>query len=227
MTTEVIEYTYTTYQQSPFMCDATLLEGNVADVMVTKLREKAVIANEKTQFFWCNFTAEVYGICFLLHTVPTEGESDTWFGFFEANSEYQNITNIRIWHVNLEKTQGLQWFSYACGVKDSGDPWEEAQKYTNGDEHAFGYGYDTGMNYLDPDTFEINPSRRKIVFGFHQDKIDANPTLEPRFILPSKSIFLEGMHVDTCGISGDIPLYDTIGGLQVAHWNYKEVAKAT
>ena len=227
MTIDSIEYTYTTYQQSPFICDVTLLEGNVADVMITKLREKAIIANEKTQFFWCNFTPNAYGVCFLLHTVPMEGEPDTWFGFCEASSEQQCITNIRIWHVNLEKTQGLEWFSYACGVTDIGTPYEEALKYTNGDEHAFGYGYDTGMNYLDPNNFEINPSRRKIVFGFHQNKFDAGNDFEPTFILPPKSIFLEGMHVNTCDVSGDISLYDEIGGLQIVHWNYKEIAKAT
>ena len=220
-----IEYTYTTYQQPQFVCDISLLY-DLDTIIVTELRKRAVIANEITQFFWCNFTPEAYGVCFLLHTVPTEGEPDNWFGLCEAGSEYQHITSIRTWHVNLEKTQGLQWFSYACGVKDSGTPYEERYKYNNGDEHAFGYGYDTGMNYIDPDHHEINPSRRKILFGFHQDKIDINPTFEPTFILPPKSILLEGMHVDTCGVNGNIPLYDDMDNQQY-HWNYKEIAKAT
>lgn len=224
MNTEYIEYTYTSYQQPQLDCDVMLLEG---DVMIAYLRERAVIANEVTQFFWCNFTPDAYGMCFLLRTVPTEGEPDTWFGLCEAGSEYQHIISIRIWRVNLEKTQGLQWFSYACGVKDSGTPYEEEYKYINGDEHAFGYGYDTGINYLNPDTFEINPSRRKILFGFHQDKYDAAPVneFEPRFILPPKSIFLEGMHVDTCGVNGILPLYDDMN-VRIFHWNYKEAAKA-
>lgn len=217
-----IEYTYVTYQQPPFTGDVTLLREVVPDVFITKLREMAVIANEKTQFFWCNFIPEKYGMCFLLRTVPTEGEPDTCFGFCEASDEQRRIISTRIWRVNIEKTQGLQWFSYAYGVTTSGTPCTEEEKYRNDVEHAFGYGYDTEMSYFD--NFEINPSRRKILFGFHQD---IGAPAKPYFILPPKSIFLEGMHMDTFGRTGDIPLYDdTLGALQ-ACWDYKEVEKST
>ena len=214
MSTDYIEYTYTTYQQPPFTGDVTLLREVVPDVLITKLREMAVIANEKTQFFWCNFIPEKYGMCFLLRTVPTEGEPDTCFGFCDADSEQWRIISIRIWRVTIEKTQGLQWFSYARGVTYGGDPYEG--NYPNDVEHAFGYGYDT-------ETTELVPSRRKILFGFHQD-IGTPP--KPLFILPPKSIFLEGMHEDIYGRTGVIPLYDDTLGAQQVSWDYKEIEKA-
>lgn len=222
-----IEYTYTTYQQPQSICNILYLEDDIANTMITELRKRAVIANEITQFFWCNFTTVAYGMCFLLRTVPTEGEPDTWFGLCEVDSGYQHITSIRKWHVNLEKTQGLEWFTAPYGISAGGNPYPSDVR--NGDQRLFGYGYDTRIT--DDDILD----RRRMIFGLQVNALDPQTVdpnkldqyFEPRFILPPKSIFLEGMHVDTCGVSGNMSVYVDVGGQREVHWNYKEVEKAT
>lgn len=204
-----VVYTYTNYL--PPQCAITFANFNAfADILIPELRAREVISNVKTQVFWCTFKPVAYGITFLLHTVETE-ESETWFGF--CTCDQLVIHEIRLWKVILSNTCNLEWFTAPYGISAQGTIHETE----SGDERVFGYGYDT--HNTDWECYD----HHKILFGFQQDGTEMGDPYKPRFILPSKGIFLEGMHTNLCDLT-DIPLYVETGPYETeSYWKYKEI----
>lgn len=223
MTTEVIEYTYTTYRTPQQQEHEINYYVDFAEQLDTYLRNKGFLPDrghlpEKTQIFWCTFPSQSCGICFLLRSVPYNETPDTWFGTCQVVET--TISTVRIWKPTLELTNGLQWFTAPYGISPRGSIVEQ---YSPNEslECIFGFGYSMY------DTTYRMPDHHRIVFGFQQNDA-ASPTAPryPRFILPSKGMFLEGMHVDICDITGDIPLYKDEGNTHNTNfWAYKELSR--
>lgn len=144
---------------------------------------------------------------------------DIWFGACEA--EGQKVTALRIWRINAGDVNGMTWFDAPYGMTPNGsvnvnpDP-----NHYSGDERLCGYGKKvSNSDYV---------AHRRILFGFQQNGTDPGDLEYPTFIIPPKSFFLEGMHMDALPVTGEIPLWaehDDNGTIMhiTDYWQYKFV----
>ena len=193
-----IEYTYTTYQQPAISVGD--LAGNYlqfAKVLVAALRTRGFLGNKTVGVFWCTPRyPNDCGILFLLQiydTIP-----DIWFGACEADG--QKVTTLRMWHVHTEQVNGLEWIAAPYGITPSGTIHTNSTPYS-GDERVFGWCYNTHDTNWDTHDYY------KVIFGFQQNSTDPGDLEYPTFMIPPKSFFLEGMHMDALPITGNIPLW--------------------
>lgn len=214
-----IEYTYTTYQQPAISVgDLATNYLDFADVLATTLRARGFLDSESVRIFWCTPQyPNDCGILFLLQiydTIP-----DIWFGACEADG--QKVTALRMWRVNMKQINGLEWIAAPYGITPSGITRPNASPYS-GDERVFGWCYNT--HDTDWDTHDYY----KVIFGFQQDGTDPGDLEYPTFMIPPKSFFLEGMHMDALPVTGEIPLWaehdDNGTTMHITdYWQYKFV----
>lgn len=218
MTGEVIEYTYTTYQQPAIEATDFVLYSEFANILVTALRARGFLGNKTVGVFWCvSPSPNNCGVLFLLQVYDTI--PDIWFGACEADG--QKVTALRMWHVHTEQVNGLEWIAAPYGITPSGTIHPSTTPYS-GDERVFGWCYNTHDTNWDTHDYY------KVIFGFQQNSTDPGDLEYPTFILPPKSFFLEGMHMDVLPIADEIPLwvdYDDNGTSvhNIQFWQYKAI----